>query len=99
MSSIGLGVTSVYFWSSPIHQKQVAALARRNAENRYKKMDKTNAAKKRVRRTPTLAQIQGWIDRRLLSIVFCGVTGAVATIVATPRIDRHYAIYDTFEAA
>ena len=41
----------------------VAALARRRAENLHKKMEETNAAKKLVRRTPTVAQIQGWIDQ------------------------------------
>jgi predicted flap endonuclease-1-like 5' DNA nuclease len=41
----------------------VAALARRKAENLHKKMEETNAEKKLVRRTPTLAQVQGWIDQ------------------------------------
>ena len=41
----------------------VAALARRNTENLHKKMEETNAAKKLVRRTPTVAQIQGWVDQ------------------------------------
>ncbi len=41
----------------------VTELARRNAENLHKKMEEINAAKKLVRRTPTLAQVQEWVGQ------------------------------------
>jgi len=41
----------------------VVELAQRNAENLLAKIQEVNAAKKLVRRIPTLAQIQNWIEQ------------------------------------
>jgi len=41
----------------------VPELAQRNAENLYKKMVETNAAKKLVRKMPTQNQVAAWIEQ------------------------------------
>ena len=41
----------------------VVELAKRNAENLLAKIMEVNAAKKLVRRVPTLSQIEKWIEQ------------------------------------